>query len=60
MTRAILMSALLTGVFCAGFAVFIDTLTDMLARNQVIIVSFISGFLGSIFARLVLGRGKAE
>lgn len=55
MMRALIFPAILTGVFCAGFAVAIDTLTDMLARNQVIVVSFISGFLGSVFAKLVLG-----
>ena len=58
MLRLLIFPALLTGVFCAGFAVFIDTLTDMLERDQVIVVSFLSGFLGSIFAKLVLGKGK--
>ena len=55
MIRAFVFPAIITGVFCAGFAVAIDQLTDMLARNQVIVVSFISGFLGSIVARLILG-----
>ena len=55
MIRAFVLPAIITGVFCAGFAVAIDQLTDMLARNQVIVVSFISGFLGSIVARLILG-----
>ena len=60
MIRVVLMSAVLTGVFCAGFAVFIDWATDMLQRNQVIVVSFISGFLGSLFAQTVLGRWRNE
>ena len=55
MIRAFVFPAIITGVFCAGFAVAIDQLTDMLARTQVIVVSFISGFLGSIVARLILG-----
>lgn len=58
MIRAIVLSAVLTGVFCAGFAVFIDWATDMLQRNQVIVVSFTSGFLGSLFAQTVLGRWR--
>ena len=58
MIRVVLVSAVLTGVFCAGFAVFIDWATDMLQRNQVIVVSFISGFLGSLFAQTVLGRWR--
>lgn len=54
MIRPILLTALLTGVFCACFAVFIDWITDMLERNQVILISFVSGFLGSLFASTVL------
>lgn len=56
MIRPVLLTAVLTGVFCSGFAVFIDWATDMLERNQVIALSFFSGFLGSLFAQLVLGR----
>ncbi|MEL6799294.1 MAG: hypothetical protein AAFO80_05405 [Pseudomonadota bacterium] len=55
MIRPILMSAALTGAFCAAFAVGIDYLTDMLERNQLVGVSFASGFLGSLFAQTVLG-----
>ena len=58
MVRTILMTAVLTGVFCAGFAIFIDYATDMLERNQVLVVSFLSGFLGSLFAQTVLGRWR--
>ena len=58
MIRVVLMSAVLTGVFCAGFAVFIDWATDMLQRNQVIVISFVSGFLGSIFAQTVISRWR--
>ena len=58
MLRAFLLPAILTGAFCAAFAVGIDWLTDMLARGQVIGISFVSGFLGSLFASLVLRRGR--
>ncbi len=58
MARSILMTAVLTGAFCAGFAVFIDWATDMLEQNQVIVISFVSGSLGSLFAQTVLGRWR--
>ncbi len=60
MIRAFLLPAFLTGTFCAGFAVLIDITTSMLETGSVIGLAFVSGFLGSIFARLVLGRGKSE
>ena len=60
MFRSILMTAFLTGVFCAGFAVFIDWATDMLMQNQVIAISFMSGTLGSLFAQTVLGRWRRK
>lgn len=56
MTRNVLLQAGLTGVFCAAFAVGVDLLTNMLEQGQVILVSFTSGFLGSLFARFVLRR----
>lgn len=60
MVRAILATAVLTGTFCAGFAVFIDYLTDMLAFGEVVAISFLSGFMGSLFAQTVLGRWRAK
>ncbi|MEO0916577.1 MAG: hypothetical protein AAFY31_06290 [Pseudomonadota bacterium] len=60
MTRPILLSAVVTGIFCACFAVGIDWLTDMLQRGQVAGISFASGFLGSLFASFVLGRTGAR
>ena len=60
MIRPILLTAMLTGVFCAAFAVFIDWATDMLMQNQVIAISFVSGFLGSLFAQTVLGRWRRD
>ncbi|MEL7027360.1 MAG: hypothetical protein AAGO57_09070 [Pseudomonadota bacterium] len=52
--KTLLVSACLTGLFCAGFATVVDLLADMLNRSSVMIISFISGFLGSIFAQTVL------
>ena len=57
MARSILLGAMLTGVFCALFAVAVDVLTDMLNRTPVVVLSFISGFCGSLFAQLVLQQG---
>ena len=58
--RAFILPAVLTGAFCGAFALGIDFLTDMLERQQVLIVSFISGFGGSIFASLVLRKGRGD
>ena len=60
MIRPMILSAVMTGVFCAGFAVFIDWATDMLMQNQIIVISFTSGFLGSLFAQAVLKRWKSK
>ena len=60
MIRSILLTAVLTGVFCAVFAVGIDWLTDMLEAGQVVAISFTSGFLGSLFAQTVLGRWRSK
>lgn len=60
MTRSILFTAFLTGIFCSVFAVFIDWATDMLMQNQIIALSFASGFLGSIFAQTVLGKWREK
>ena len=56
MIKPIVISAALTGLFCACFAVGIDWLTDMLERGQVAGISFFSGFLGSLFASFVMYR----
>ena len=52
------MTAVLTGVFCAGFALFIDAIVSMASTGQVALLASISGFLGSIFAQIVLRRRK--
>ena len=58
MIRAILLPAVLTGIFCAFFALGVSWLTEMLERGQVFGISFVSGFLGSVFASVVLQRGR--
>ena len=58
MMRPVLVTALLTGIFCSCFALAIDVFTDMLERTNVLLISFASGFLGSLFAHFVLGRGE--
>ena len=60
MLRRIVIIAILTGIFCSGFAVAIDLLTDMLDRTNLIVASFSSGFFGSLFAQTVLGRWKEK
>ena len=57
MRRNLFISAVLTGFFCAIFALAIETLTDMLDRTNILTLSFASGFLGSLFASFVL-RGR--
>lgn len=56
MTKMVLMSALMTGVFCAGFAAVVDAITEALTMWQVIGIAMVSGFCGSLFASFVLGR----
>ncbi|SLN65556.1 hypothetical protein [Roseisalinus antarcticus] len=60
MIRSVLWTAFLTGVLCAGFAMVVDWLTDMLARGRVIAISFVSGSLGSLFAQTALGSWKGR
>lgn len=60
MIRSLLTSAALTGAFCAGFALVIDTATDMLGQGQIALFSFASGFLGSLFAQTVLIRWRRK
>jgi len=56
MTRGILIAALTTGAFCAGFAAVVDVVTGALSMVQVAIVGGTSGFLGSLFAAFVWRR----
>lgn len=57
--KMVLISAVLTGAFCATFAGIIDVATDMLSPENIIAFAALSGFLGSLFSQLVLkGRRK--
>ena len=60
MIRPIVLTAVLTGAFCAVFAVFVELVTDLFGLWQLMLVSFISGALGSLFAQTVLGRWKEQ
>lgn len=60
MLRATLIPAVLTGVFCSVFAGVVDIVTDALSMMAVVIMAFISGFCGSLFARLILRTAKSE
>lgn len=51
-----LRSAMVTGAFCAGFTVVVSWVTPMLDLAPLAALSALSGFLGSLFARLVLGK----
>jgi hypothetical protein len=56
--RSIVLTALLTGAFCAVFAVLVEVVTDLFGVWQLMLVSFLSGSLGSLFAQTVLGRWR--
>ena len=56
--RVILMTSLMTGGFCAVFAGVVDAITDALTMWQVIGLGALSGTLVSLFAQLVLRRGR--
>lgn len=58
MIRAVVTTAALTGVFCAGFAMVVDLITDALPMLVAIALAFFSGFCGSLFAQFVL-RGRS-
>lgn len=56
MWTAILTTSLMTGVFCAGFALVVDVVTEALSLWGVAGLAFVSGFCGSLVAQLVLKR----
>ncbi|EET48250.1 hypothetical protein [Thalassobium sp. R2A62] len=56
MIGRILIPAVLTGGFCSGFAVLIDAVLPPLMGGEVAIIAGLSGFLGSLFAYLLVGR----
>ena len=52
--RPLLMQALLTGLFCAGFALAVDAVSVMFDAFGIAGISFASGFLGSLVAQTVM------
>lgn len=59
MVRGALAAAVLTATFCAIFATVMHQIAPMVSLVPVIALSAVSGFLGSLFASLVLkARGK--
>ena len=53
MLKTLLTTSVLTGLFCAIFSLFVSLVAVKLSMVAVIIVSFVSGFLGSTVAQLV-------
>ncbi|MGB0439746.1 MAG: hypothetical protein ACPGFC_06530 [Paracoccaceae bacterium] len=58
MIRQVLQVALMTGLFCAGFALVVEYFTDMLDQPQIAALSFTSGFLGSLVAQFIMKLRK--
>lgn len=56
MARKVFTSAALTGLFCMGFSVAVSLLTMTLSMSVLVLLSFVSGFLGSLFAQTILRR----
>ena len=58
--KTAMTAAFMTGFFCACFAVVVDFFTDVLTMGQAIAIAGLSGFLGSLFATLVLKRDRGH
>ncbi len=54
----VIRAACATGAFCAVFAVLVGVATEELRLWQVGLIGGLSGFLGSLFASLILGRER--
>ena len=57
-TSMVLLTSVMTGVFCAVFAIVVDLITNALEMWMVIAVAFVSGFTGSLLAQLLLKRER--
>lgn len=57
MVRMILATAVVTGVFCAIFAIVVDAVTDALPMLAAIGLAFVSGFLGSLVGQALMRKG---
>ena len=58
MKSRVLLQAVITGAFCAVFAVAIAMFGMLFASLPGAFLAFVSGFLGSLFAAKVLKKGK--
>ncbi|UWQ16535.1 hypothetical protein [Jannaschia sp. M317] len=56
MTRAMLWTAIITGLFCVGFSIVIALVTRVIGTLPVEGISFVSGFLGSLIAQTIVAR----
>jgi hypothetical protein len=54
MAKRSLLSALITGCFCAVFAVVVTSLGMLISLVPGILIAFVSGFMGSLVAIYVL------
>lgn len=56
MIKAMILAATTTGLFCACFAFVISQIAPMLTNTQVLATGFVSGFLGSVVAQVLIKR----
>ncbi|MDJ0860435.1 MAG: hypothetical protein QNJ03_15210 [Dinoroseobacter sp.] len=56
--KTVLSAACVAGLFCAGFAVVVDIISDQLSLVQTIAIAAMSGFLGALVGQLTVGRNK--
>lgn len=56
MGRSALLPAVITGSFCAVFAVVVSSIGMIVSIVPGLLIAFISGFLGSLFATYVLKK----
>ncbi|QFS82800.1 hypothetical protein FIU97_08305 [Roseivivax sp. THAF40] len=55
MMKLALLPAVLTGAFCVIFSIVVNALAGALDMALFLGVSFVSGFLGNLFAQAVTG-----
>jgi hypothetical protein len=58
MSKIALLSAVITGGFCAVFAVLVTTLGIMISLVSVVLIAFVSRFRGSLFDSYVTKASK--
>ncbi len=58
MAKRAILSALITGGFCAIFAFIVTALGMLISVVPGLLIAFVSGFLGSLFASYVLKGPK--